>query len=164
MVTVVHPAGNPANAGEPLTIWAFGLGQTTPAAVTGQVATSAATAQTFNLNFNYQINALPAKPVTGDPDRIPLHPLFSGLAPGYVGLYQVNFIVPAGPSNGIAQCAQIGSVALGGNAAQSNLTVSIGGQSSFDGAGICVATQIPRLRISGPISPSTAAITEQTAT
>ena len=136
-------AGNPANAGEPLTIWAFGLGQTTPAGVTGQVATSAATAQTFDLDFNYQINALPAKPFTGEPDRIPLHPLFSGLAPGYVGLYQVNFIVPAGPSNGIGQCSQLGSIALGGSAVQSNLTVSIGGQFSFDGAGICVATQVP---------------------
>jgi uncharacterized protein (TIGR03437 family) len=136
-------AGNPANGGEALTLWAFGLGQTNPAATTGQISQMAPTAETFNLDFNYQINALPAKPFTGEPDRIPLHPLFSGLAPGYVGLYQVNFTVPPGPANGIEQCAQLGSVALGGTSVQSNLTVSIGGQFSFDGAGICVATQIP---------------------
>lgn len=136
-------AASPANPGETLTAWAFGLGQTTPAATTGEPATMGVTLETFNLNFNYQINALPAKPYTGDPDTIQIHPLFSGLAPGYVGLYQVNFTVPAGPPNGIAQCSQLGAVALGGNAPQSNLTVSIGGQFSFDGAGICVATQIP---------------------
>jgi uncharacterized protein (TIGR03437 family) len=146
---VTHPDGtlvsaaSPANVGEALTAWVFGLGQTTPAAATGQPAKMAPTAETFNLDFNYQVNALATKPFTGEPDRVPLVPLFSGLAPGYVGLYQVNFTVPAGPPNGIAQCSQPDAVALGGNAPQSNLTVSIGGQFSFDGAGICVATQIP---------------------
>jgi uncharacterized protein (TIGR03437 family) len=136
-------AGSPASASETLTAWVFGLGQTNPAATTGKPAATAPTAETFNLDFNYQVNALPTKPFTGEPDRVPLAPLYSGLAPGYVGLYQVNFTVPAGPPNGIAQCSQPGAVALGGNAPQSNLTVSIGGQFSFDGAGICVATQIP---------------------
>jgi uncharacterized protein (TIGR03437 family) len=136
-------ASSPASFGEALTAWVFGLGQTNPAATTGKPASLAPTAETFHLNFNYQINALPAQPYTGEPDRVPLVPLFSGLAPGYVGLYQVNFTVPPGPPNGIEQCAQPGTVALGGNAPQSNLTVSIGGQFSFDGAGICVATQIP---------------------
>lgn len=136
-------AASPAFPGETLTVWAFGLGQTSPAATTGATATAAPTVETFNLNFNYQVDALPTKPYTGDPDMVPPHPLFSGLAPGYVGLYQVNFTVPAGPANGIAQCSQVGSVALGGNAPQSNFTVSIGGEYSFDGAGICVATLIP---------------------
>jgi uncharacterized protein (TIGR03437 family) len=136
-------AASPASAGEALTAWVFGLGQTNPPAATGKPATMGATVETFNLNFDYAINALPTKPYTGDPDNIPIHPLFSGLAPGYVGLYQVNFTVPAGPANGIAQCSQLGSVALNPNAPQSNLTVSIGGQNSFDGAGICVATLFP---------------------
>jgi uncharacterized protein (TIGR03437 family) len=55
-------------------------------------------------------------------------PLYSGLVPGYVGLYQINFIVPQPPA-GILSCS--GTV-------QSNLTVSVGGQTSFEGAGICV--------------------------
>jgi hypothetical protein len=55
----------------------------------------------------------------------------------------VNFTVPQGAQNGAAHCALPGSFAPGSNVPQSNLTVSIGGQFSFDGAGICVSTQIP---------------------
>jgi uncharacterized protein (TIGR03437 family) len=136
-------AALPANVGEALTAWVFGLGQTTRAATTGQPAPASPTAETFNLNFNYQVNSLATKPYTGEPDRVPLTPLYAGLAPGYVGLYQVSFIVPAQLPNGTPICAQPGAFAPGANVPQSNLTVSIGGQFSFDGAGICVATQIP---------------------
>ena len=136
-------ASAPANFGEAVTAWVFGLGQTNPAASTGEPAKMAAAAQTFNLNFNYALNALATKPIQTSPDRILIHPLYAGLAPGYVGLYQVNFTIPPGPQNGIAHCALPGSFAQGSNVPQSNLTVSIGGQFSFDGAGICVNTQIP---------------------
>jgi hypothetical protein len=137
-------ASSPANAGEALTAWVFGLGQTNPGATTGQPAKNAApAAETFNLDFNYSVNALATKPVQTSPDRILIHPLYAGAAPGYVGLYQVNFTVPPGPPNGIAHCALPGSFAPGTNVPQSNLTMSIGGQYSFDGAGICVNTQIP---------------------
>jgi len=136
-------AASPANVGEALTAWVFGLGQTTPAATTGQPAKMAHTVETFNLDFNYQVNALPTKPFTVEPDRVPLVPLFAGLAPGFVGLYQVNFVVPTQPPNGTPLCTAAGAAGPGADIAQSNLTVSIGGQFSFDGAGICVATQIP---------------------
>lgn len=146
---VTHPDGtlvsasSPANFGENLTAWVFGLGQTNPAASTGQPAKMAPAAETFNLDFNYSVNALAAKPVQTSSDRIPIHPLYAGLAPGFVGLYQVNFTVPQGAPNGIAHCALTGSFAPGSNVVQSNLTVSIGGQFSFDGAAICVNTPIP---------------------
>jgi uncharacterized protein (TIGR03437 family) len=136
-------ASSPANFGENLTIWVFGLGQTNPAAVTGRPAGMAPATETFNLDFNYSVNALATKPVQTSPDHVLIHPLYAGLAPGYVGLYQVNFTVPQGAQNGIAHCALPGSFAPGSNVPQSNLTVSIGGQFSFDGAGICVSTQIP---------------------
>ena len=136
-------ASSPANFGETLTAWVFGLGQTTPAAATGKPAAMAVTAEAFNLDFNYSVNALAAKPVQAGPDQILIHPVFTGLSPGFVGLYQVNFTVPQGAPNGIAHCALTGTFAAGGNVVQSNLTVSIGGQYSFDGAGICVNTQIP---------------------
>jgi uncharacterized protein (TIGR03437 family) len=56
-------------------------------------------------------------------------PLYSALTPGFVGLYQINFTLPQPP---------VGTQACSGTV-HSNLTVSVGGQTSFDGAGICVA-------------------------
>lgn len=136
-------ASSPANPGEVLTAWAFGLGQTAVPSSTGQPAAGGATAETFHLNFDYSVNALATRPYVGSPDHIPPSPQYSGLVAGYIGLYQVNFVVPPGPANGIPPCAQSGTFAYGGTYVQSNLTVSIGGQFSFDGAGICVATRIP---------------------
>lgn len=132
-------ASKPANPGEELTAWATGLGATNPPATTGQASTKPLpTAQTLGINFNYTVNALATKPRPAFVSAPTLAPAYSGLAPGFLGLYQINFVVPPGPANGIARCATPGT-----NAVQSNLTVSFGGAYSFDGAGICVATQIP---------------------
>jgi uncharacterized protein (TIGR03437 family) len=137
-------ATSPASPGEELTAWTTGLGATNPPATTGQAATKPLpTAQTLGIQYNYTVNALATKPRPAFVPAPTLAPVFSGLAPGYVGLYQINFIVPPQPPNGIAQCSAPGTVAPGGNAVQSNLTVSFGGGFSFDGAGICIATRIP---------------------
>jgi uncharacterized protein (TIGR03437 family) len=125
----------PAVAGEELVAYATGLGQTNPALTTGQPATSSSsTVATFNLDFNYRPNALATRPSPSGPV-----PLFAGATQGYVGLYQVNFIVPPPPA-GLQPCVDFGvspDTAAGGNI-QSNMTVSIGSIFSFDGAGICV--------------------------
>jgi uncharacterized protein (TIGR03437 family) len=136
-------ASSPASIGEALTAWVFGLGLTNPTPITGQPSVEAPATEPFYLNFNYQVNALPTKPYYGEPNEVPLAPLYAGLAPGYVGLYQVNFTVPAQPPNGTPHCSIPGLPTPAADMAQSNLTVSIGGQYSFDGTGICVATQIP---------------------
>jgi len=124
---------SPAAGGEELVAYAVGLGATTPAVPTGQAAAAAIpTVETFLAGYNYQPNALAAQPVqpmtAADEFAGVSVPLFTGLVPGYVGLYQVNFVVPRPPA-GTPAC--IGTI-------QSNLTVSLGGQYSFDGAGICV--------------------------
>jgi uncharacterized protein (TIGR03437 family) len=137
-------ASRPAKIGEELAAWAVGLGPTNPPAITGQPSSKGVpTAGTFYLDFSYQVNALPKKPFTGRPDVRPPQPLYTGLVPGFVGLYQVNFVVPPEPINGTPLCALPGTITPGANVVQSNLTVSIGGGFSFDGAGICVATHIP---------------------
>jgi uncharacterized protein (TIGR03437 family) len=132
-------SGNPAVGGEEMVAYAVGLGLTTPPVPTGQsAATATPTSEVFILDFNFRPNALatqPMQPPCSCPasERCPCPtapiPVYSGLTPGYVGLYQINFIVPASPVD-MQPCS--GTV-------YSNLTVSVGGFASFDGAGICVA-------------------------
>ena len=66
---------------------------------------------------------------------------WSGLVPGYVGLYQVNFIVPPVPP-GTPPCVDI-RFSSPGNVVETNLTVTIAGKESFDAAGICVEVPKP---------------------
>jgi uncharacterized protein (TIGR03437 family) len=129
-------AGSPAQGGEEVVAYAVGLGLTTPLVKTGQAAATATpTYEAFSLDFNFRPNALATQPTLPDvesccaPTPVLPAPLYSGLVPGYAGLYQINFVVPP-PPEGVQACS---------GAVHSNLTVSVGGQTSFDGAGICVA-------------------------
>jgi uncharacterized protein (TIGR03437 family) len=127
----------PANAGEELVAYAIGLGATSPALATGQPASQTVpTVTTFNIDFNYRVNALATQPGAVGSQTAP--PLFTGATQGFVGLYQINFIVPP-PPPGLTPCVNNATIALGGIAVASNLTVSVGSAYSFDGAGICVA-------------------------
>ncbi|MBL8213465.1 MAG: hypothetical protein JNK87_22295 [Bryobacterales bacterium] len=82
------PGGRPARPGQVITIYAVGLGATSPAVGTGEGAPAAE----------------PLARVTSPPRVIlgnafqgaeVLQPIFVGLTPGLVGLYQVNVILPA---------------------------------------------------------------------
>ena len=144
---VTHPNGdlvsatNPASSGEELVAYATGLGRTNPLLVTGQAPLlGAPTVTTFAIDFDYRPNALATKPLAPSLTAIvPLSqaPIYTGVTPGFVGLYQINFIVPPVPG-GLSPCADLGKVGAYGNVVQSNLTVSVGSVFSFDGAGICV--------------------------
>lgn len=132
---------NPARPGEEVVAYATGLGQTNPAASTGKIVSgTASTSRGFVLDFNFHLNAGPSKPVYGpapapSADRVPA---YTGLTPGFVGLYQINFKVPQPPGD-LRPCVP----ATPGEVFQSNLTVSVGGNEysdAYDGAGICVTT------------------------
>jgi uncharacterized protein (TIGR03437 family) len=112
------------------------MGETNPALTAGQpAAQSNPTVITFGIDFNYRANALATKPgALGVP---PTTPLFTGATKGYIGLYQINFVVPPPPA-GMEPCVDFAAIPVYGNAVQSNLTVSVGSTFSFDGAGICV--------------------------
>jgi uncharacterized protein (TIGR03437 family) len=119
---------NPASAGEALIAYAVGLGVTNPAVPTGQPATQpTATAETFRMGFNFQANAPPSAPPSLAPP-----PVYAGLTPNYPGLYQINFVVPSIPA-GLPPCGSNQGLV------NTNLTVSVGGENSFDGVEICVS-------------------------
>jgi uncharacterized protein (TIGR03437 family) len=126
----------PATEGEELVAYATGLGETSPSLTTGQpAAQSSPTVTTFGIDFNFRANALATTPgVAGVPTEAPL---FTGATQGFVGLYQINFIVPT-PPVGLVPCVDNAALPAFSNAVQSNLTISVGSNYSFDGAGICV--------------------------
>lgn len=71
-------AFRPAKSGEAITIYAIGLGPTNPSVSAGQITPS-----TAGLNsFSAQIGGRGAQVI------------YAGLAPGLVGLYQINLVVP----------------------------------------------------------------------
>jgi uncharacterized protein (TIGR03437 family) len=79
-------ASNPAHAGEYLAMFCTGLGATDPPATAGQAA------QATGLLADYFF-----VDIAGREDM----PTYAGLAPGYAGLYQVNFQVPADQESGV---------------------------------------------------------------
>src|ERR1035438_8166481 len=71
---------NPAARGEEVVLYATGLGKVASGVVTGQPASGAATTS------NAVTVTIGGRAVTPD---------YAGLTPGFVGLYQVNFRIPA---------------------------------------------------------------------
>ncbi|MBS1857401.1 MAG: hypothetical protein JST11_18680 [Acidobacteria bacterium] len=82
-------AASPASAGEVVVLYCTGLGAVTPAGTTGAVASSTTLSNT---------NLAPTVTVGSTSAAV----AFSGLAPALVGLYQINFTVPAGTPSGSA--------------------------------------------------------------
>ena len=92
-VTAVNPDGSlnsvshPAPKGQIVTIYAAGLGTVTPALATGQTPPSSPVSTTVS-------------PVTVEVDGIGANVPFAGAAPGFPGLYQINFQIPQGAGSG----------------------------------------------------------------
>ena len=149
-------ANSPAKPGETVVIYAYGLGQTTPAVKSGEATPTPAPvlgparlgSVTVNVQFDFRPNAAPSNPyliiqgaISPTPITGPIAPTptFVGLTPGQVGLYQINLPLPSTfpaiqPCTTVSVCT--GAVCPG--PILSNLTIDVGGVSSFDGAAICV--------------------------
>jgi uncharacterized protein (TIGR03437 family) len=83
----LNAPGNPAQPGAPVTIWGTGPGNVKPSVPAGQAA-----------------SAMPLSKTTGTPavsiGGVSAQVLFSGLAPGFVGLWQINAEVPENATAG----------------------------------------------------------------
>ena len=114
-VTSVNNAGNPANAGDVVTLYITGAGQTNPPGVDGAPGGDGS---------------------TGNPRSLPLLPVavtiggksamvqFAGGAPGVVaGIMQVNVTVPTGLTAGAVPV----TVQVGTTSAQSGVTIAVSG-------------------------------------
>jgi uncharacterized protein (TIGR03437 family) len=88
----INSAAHPAHAGDVLTVYAIGLGATSPAVTAGAAAPSseplARASETPTVNFGTGFFATAVAPA------------YAGLTPTAAGLYQVNVIVPTGLPSG----------------------------------------------------------------
>jgi uncharacterized protein (TIGR03437 family) len=85
--------------GEALIMYAYGLGQVSPAMQAGSASPNppAVVVSPVYLQFDYRPNASPSAPTLNSSLTTTAQPLFAGLAPDEVGLYQINFVVPSPP-------------------------------------------------------------------
>ncbi len=83
----LNTAANPAAAGSGITVYLTGQGAVSPPVQTGLVAPSAPLSYVSHTT-------------TATVDGSPVHVSFAGLAPGYVGLCQVNLDLPSGMALG----------------------------------------------------------------
>ncbi len=129
--TLVSSA-SPAHPEEVVVVYLYGLGKTNPVVASGAGSPSPAAGVT---QAGFDVQYLPPISESGAVGAIVINPLgvpqrppiFAGLTPGLVGLYQMNLKIPA-PSDAIRNCA-------GGGA---SMVLIVGGTTSVDLASICV--------------------------
>ena len=133
---VVDPY-NPALPGETILVYALGLGGTNPSVSAGSISPlpPATTVIPLGVYLNFAPNAPPSRLGPASATVIVERADFAGLTPGYAGLYQVNFKVPE-PPPGTPACLSTG--------VQTNVTVTLSGYDSFDGARFCVKVPDPQ--------------------
>jgi uncharacterized protein (TIGR03437 family) len=88
--------GSPVKVGDTVVIYALGLGPTSPPVASGTASPTSPLAKvpgTAQVCFGVETPFSPAPCAT---------PLFTGLSPGFVGLYQVDVTIPAGIPSGSA--------------------------------------------------------------
>ncbi len=84
-------ATHPASVGDTLTLYAIGLGTTSPVVATGVLAPSSPLPQ---------LTVTPAVSFGDSIAAISVAPLYAGLSPGFAGLYQINVTIPPGVRTG----------------------------------------------------------------
>ena len=106
----VSMGGRPARAGEAIVIYAVGLGPTTPPVTAGTAAPLSPLAQVPGID---KVIFGGGGGFSGDGISQPV--LFAGLTPNFVGLYQINVVVPANAPKGDSVPLSIGGDIGGSN-------------------------------------------------
>ena len=112
----------PYKAGDTLVFYATGLKFPNNLVRSGESPTVPIEAP-VSISFDWSPNNLGSKPTLTNARK----PAFSGMIPGYAGLYQINVVLPEGPKD-LYVCRQ----------GETNLTINIAGNSSFDSKAICM--------------------------
>ncbi len=141
---IVTPGGNPGSVlkvGDILVAYAWGLGPTDPAVTSGSAPNRpVAVRGPIEVAYDFHPNAQPIKPDLSPFGSQPTHifpaPLFAGLVPGFVGLYQINIQIPPVPAGTPACGSPIASNHL--HRVLTNLTITVIGTTSTDGFAVCV--------------------------
>ena len=98
----INTSSNPANQGSIIVLYGTGQGQVSPAIPDGTAAPSGTLSNTIAVPTSDQRTCLTSQPsmcvtfANGTLGDIK----FSGLAPGYIGLWQINVAVPTGLTPG----------------------------------------------------------------
>lgn len=88
--------GHPAHIGDVLQVFVTGLGKATPEGDPNALALATGTVAPAGANPLYMTVQQPIVTIGGAPAQVQ----FSGIAPGFAGLYQVNVQIPAGIQTG----------------------------------------------------------------
>ncbi len=107
-------ASHPAMIGDAIVLLLSGLGETTPGGVSGR--------NSFDLDGNFvRRDAAPVKVLIGG---VEAQVVFSGLSPEFVGVFQINAVVPAGVAPGDAVSLVIEA---GGRTSRADVTIAVSG-------------------------------------
>ncbi|MCZ2152723.1 MAG: hypothetical protein LC114_02290 [Bryobacterales bacterium] len=120
----------PAKPGETLVLYAYGLGPTNPAVATGDAARASGARPVLAVSLLYEFAPFQSADVLATPGMgaLPATPSYIGLVEGFVGLYQINFVVGQ-PSANTPTC---------GSLYRPNFVLTVVGSAKTDSAAFCV--------------------------
>jgi len=136
---ILDPSRPRTRGGDSLTVFAYGLGMLDPRAPLGDSLKEGEMPprpipilSPLGVRYHFAANAGPMPGLPPFGGQVNGY-TWAGVIPGAVGLYQINLKIPPVPP-GTPACGTY----IGGESVNSNLTITIRGQISFEGIQICV--------------------------